>query len=226
PDTDGHFDYVDLIGPDIGNIMANVDWHYSGALVRVDAFLPDESKTAPEAGRMIASAWAGPIRAADGSRGINLSYAVAPAHRGVGLGRLLAYCAVAECVANQALKGERSPQFVNIQARTSNGPSLAVAMSLGVPACDAAAFTVRAGREQIPFVGFREPVYDFLARGLAPTTTRLPRYEPGSMAAARIRRSACRGEDLGMVGSLKRSATGTAADAADGVEPESSHSPR
>jgi hypothetical protein len=226
PGEAGLSDYADLVGPDIGSIMARVGWQYSGALIRIDAFAPDERENAPEERRMVASAWAGPIVAADGSRGINLSYAVAPAHRGSGLGQILSYCAVAECVANQALQGERAAQFVNIQARTSNLPSQGVARSLGIPQCDEAAFVVRKGSSQIPFVGFREPAYAFLARGLAPTLARMPRYDPGLMAAARIGLSPFYDENMGLVGKLKRSSSAAIAECLEDEEPESSHSPR
>jgi len=225
PGKDGRSDYDDLIGPDIAGVMARVGWHYNGALIRIDAFAPEERETAPEDRRMVASAWAGPIVAADGSRGINLSYAVAPAHRGSGLAPLLSYCAVAECVANQALQGEPTAQFVNVQARASNLPSQGVARSLGIPSCDEAAFLVRQGASQIAFVGFREPIHPFLTRGLAPAMARLPKYDPGLMAVARIGLGPSFKTHLGPLADLKGTASALAAEHVE-EESESVHFPR
>lgn len=73
---------------------------------------------------------------------------------------------------------------MNIQARATNGASLAVARTLGVPPCPEARFVVPEAGPQVD--GFREPVVDFLARGLAPTMDRLPGYDPGALTAARI----------------------------------------
>lgn len=199
--------YADLIGPNIGAVMARVGWNYAGMLARVDAFLPELSASRrPFAARMVGSGWAGPIRFMDGSRGINVSYGVGSGHRGAGLGRLLAYCAVAECMAHQVLEGAPLPTFVNIQARASNAASLAVARSLGVPACPEANFIVPEGGRQVAYVGFREPVANFLARGLEHTRDRLPEYDPGSMAAARIGIVADDDEDLDLLGLLEESA--------------------
>lgn len=179
--------YADLIGPNTGAVMARVGWNYAGMLARVDAFLPELNASGrPITARMAGSAWAGPIRSKDGSRGINVSYGVGPGHQGAGLGRLLAYCAVAECMAHLVLAGSPLPTFVNIQARATNAASLALARSLGVPACPEAGFVVMEDGHQVEYLGFREPVEHFLARGLDYAVDRLPGYDPGAMAAARI----------------------------------------
>jgi hypothetical protein len=128
--------YDDLIGPNIAAVMARVGWRYDGAMLRMNAL----SATADA--RIVASSWAGTIRSRDGARGVNVSYGVGVSHRGAGLSRLLAYCAVAECMAHQVLEGAPLPTFVNIQARATNAASLAVARSLGVQACAAAGFIV------------------------------------------------------------------------------------
>lgn len=206
--------YDDLIGPNIAAVMARVGWHYEGSMTRVDAFLSATGTSGSKASRVVASGWAGPIRTKDGSLGINASYGVGANHRGAGLGRLLAYCAVAECLAQQAFAGEAIPTFVNIQARASNGASLAVARSLGVPDCEDAAFVVPENGLRIDYMGFREPIQDFLARGLARVKARLPDYEPGSFTAARMRLTSDLSAGLDLLGWLtndisERPETGT-----------------
>jgi len=215
--------YDDLIGPNIAAVMARVGWLYEGALMRVDAFLPGESSVegGPQASHIIASGWAGPIRAKDGSFGINVSYGVGASHRGAGLGQLLAYCAVAECLANQAFAGEPIPTFVNIQARATNGASLAVARSLGVPACHGAGFAVPARGERIEYVGFREPVLGFLVRSLPPTKARLPEYDPGALAAARLEFIPALDAEFDLLGWLQDSTAAAESVAID--EPERFH---
>ncbi|WP_146039637.1 MULTISPECIES: hypothetical protein [unclassified Variovorax] len=198
--------YTDLIGPNIGAVMARVSWNYAGMLARVDAFLPELSASRRScAARMVGSGWAGPIRSKGGCRGINVSYGVGSGHRGAGLGRLLAYCAVAECMAHQVLAGAPLPTFVNTQARATNAASLAVARSLGVPACPEAGFVVPEDGHQVEYLGFREPVEHFLARGLDCAVDRLAGYDPGAMAAARIGIVADEGEDLDLLGLLEGS---------------------
>lgn len=203
----GRAEYEDLNGPNIAAVLARVGWRYDGRITRVDAFAPVPAALAhgepPD--RIVASSWAGPVQAKDGSRGINISYGVESGHRGAGLGRLLAYCAVAECLAHEVLAGEQMPTFVNIQARGSNAASLAVARSLGLQASEDAGFWVPEDGRQIEFRGFREPIGDFLARGLAFTRSRLPVYDPGSMAAARIGIRAQAGSDLDLLGLLEGS---------------------
>lgn len=189
--------YDDLIGPNIAAVMARVGWRYDGAMLRMNAL------SATASARIVASSWAGTIRSRDGARGINVSYAVGASHRGAGLSRLLAYCAVAECMAHQVLEGAPLPTFVNIQARATNAASLAVARSLGVPACPEAGFIVPEDGRQVAYVGFRESVADFLARGLEHTRDRVTGYDPGSMAAARIGIVADEGEDLDLLGLLE-----------------------
>ncbi|MDN8617188.1 hypothetical protein [Variovorax ginsengisoli] len=188
--------YDDLIGPNIATVMASVGWRYDGAMLRMNAL------SAIADPRIVASSWAGTIRSSDGARGVNVSYGVGASHRGAGLSRLLAYCAVAECVAHQVLAGEPLPTFVNIQARATNAASLAVARSLGVPACPEACFCVPEEGRQVAYVGFRDSVVDFLARGLEHTVDRLPGYDPGSMAAARIGIVGEAGSSLGLLGWL------------------------
>lgn len=176
--------YADLIGPHAGNALARVGWNYIGGFARVDALVQG---TGPEPHlRVIASGWAGPIRAHDGAIGINISYGVGVHHRGAGLGRVLGYCAVAECLAHRVLAGETLPTFVNIQARAANSASVAVARSLGMPSCPEAGFRVPDRGRWVEYLGFREPIQDFLERGLDHALDRLPGYDPGSMAAARI----------------------------------------
>ena len=191
--------YDDLIGPNIAAVMARVGWRYDGSMLRMNAL---SATTDPQA---VASSWAGTIRARDGARGINVSYGVGAIHRGAGLSRLLAYCAVAECMAHQVLEGAPLPTFVNIHARTTNSASLAVARSLGVPACPEAGFIVPEDGRRVAYVGFRESVEDFLARGLDHARNRLPEYDPGSLAAARIGIVADDDEDLDLLGLLEGS---------------------
>lgn len=205
--------YDDLIGPNIAAVMTRVGWRYAGGMLRMNAV----SATADP--RIVASSWAGTIRSRDGARGINISYGVGPLHRGAGLSRLLAYCAVAECMAHQVLEGAPLPTFVNIQARTTNAASLAVARSLGVPACPEADFIVPEDGRQVAYVGFRESVVDFLARGLEHTRDRVPGYDPGSMAAARIGIVADDGEDLDLLGLLEGSIADELTDRGESARP-------
>lgn len=192
--------YDDLVGPNIAAVMAGVGWHYDGAMLRMNALCATADH------QIVASSWAGTIRSRDGARGINVSYGVGTRHRGAGLSRVLAYCAVAECVAHQVLEGAPLPTFVNIQARAANAASLAVARSLGMPACTEAGFVVPEDGRPVEYLGFREPVEDFLERGLPHTLDRLPGYDPGSMAAARIGIIADAGEKLDLLGLLECSA--------------------
>lgn len=201
--------YDDLIGPNIAAVMARVGWRYDGAMLRLNAL---SATTGPQ---IVGSSWAGTIRSRDGARGVNVSYGVGVSHRGAGLSRLLAYCAVAECVAHQVLEGAPLPTFVNIQARATNAASLSVARSLGVPACPEAGFIVPEDGRQVTYVGFRESVEDFLARGLDHARDRLPEYDPGSLAAARIGIVADDDEDLDLLGLLEAS---MAEDQTDRVE--------
>ena len=205
--------YDDLIGPNIAAVMARVGWRYDGAMLRMNALsaTPDP--------RVVASSWAGTITSRDGARGVNVSYGVGPSHRGAGLSRLLAYCAVAECLAHQVLAGAPLPTFVNIQARATNAASLAVARSLGVPACPEAGFMVPEDSRQVEYLGFREPVEDFLARGLNHARARLPEYDPGSLAAARIGIVADDDEDLDLLGLLEGSMAEVQTDRADRERP-------
>ncbi len=209
--------YADLIGPNIGDVMRRVGWKYVGACTRVDAFLPSAGRDATP--RVVATGWAGPIRALDGTPGINISYGVGASHRGAALSRLLAYCAVAECMAHQVLAGAPLPTFVNIQARTTNAASLAVASSLGVSACPEAGFIVPERGQPVEYLGFREPVVDFLGRGLEHTVDRLPGYDPGSMAAARIGVVADEGVDLDLLGLLEGSMADEVAGRSESMRP-------
>ena len=175
--------HEELMGRDIGRVMAAIGWRYDGMLVRVDAHVPRES--ASDAARVVATAWAGPISMRDGTRGVNISYAVGSAYRGAGLARLLAYCAVNECLVREALLLRESPSFVNIQAQLTNQPSQGVARALGIPPSAAAAFMVDLeGGRVLEYLGYREAVDGFLGRELGPTLDRLPGYAPGMLLAA------------------------------------------
>ncbi|CAN7374593.1 hypothetical protein [Variovorax sp. LjRoot178] len=68
---------------------------------------------------------------------------------------------------------------------------------------------------QVTYVGFRESVEDFLTRGLDHARDRLPEYDPGSLAAARIGIVADDDEDLDLLGLLEAS---MAEDQTDRVE--------
>lgn len=72
---------------------------------------------------------------------------------------------------------------------------------------------------QVEYLGFREPVEDFLARGLNHARARLPEYDPGSLAAARIGIVADDDEDLDLLGLLEGSMAEVQTDRADRERP-------
>lgn len=90
---------------------------------------------------LVAAAWATQIRTDDGTPGCNLAYAVLEQAEGIGLAKLLT------ALAFEALYQEtRAISFVNIQARTSNHKSAALARSFGMRKVPQATFqAVKAG---------------------------------------------------------------------------------
>lgn len=174
--------YDDLVGPHIGSVMQEVGWYFIDEAVRVDAWAADAQRL--DSTSVIGSAWAALIRMKDtGKIGLNLSYGIAQEHAGRGLARLLAACAALECMA-APVHPLMQATFVNIQARSTNLASLAVARSLGVPNHPAAAF-----RFDLPdgshtdYVGFREPILPFRARMRAMVSARVEGYTAGCLTA-------------------------------------------
>ncbi|WP_298705719.1 hypothetical protein [Variovorax gossypii] len=179
-------DYDDINGREVGRALMACGWEYLGSTLRIDALAP----AIPAGGRRrqwtaVASAWAGLIQSQAGPVGLNLSYAVEPAHRGQGLALLLSCCAAVEyaMAGTSSSRTRPRPTFINIQCRTTNEASLATANSLGVPACPEAGFTVtHAGRDDVEYLGFREPIENFLDRARPFVAARLPGYWPGGLA--------------------------------------------
>lgn len=109
--------YADICGDDIG-AMAGEGWE----------FIADPACFTATHGndRVIASAWAAPMRTEENEVGCNLTYAVDERYEGRSLARLLACLAFLACDQMHA-----GMAFANIESRADNAGSLALAASLG-----------------------------------------------------------------------------------------------
>ncbi|WP_164931891.1 GNAT family N-acetyltransferase [Janthinobacterium sp. 17J80-10] len=135
--------YADICGTDI-LAMAGVGWQFIADPVCFTA--------ANQEKEVIASAWAAPMRTEDKHTGCNLTYAVDAKYEGRGLAKLLT--AFAFLAADQMHPGM---EFGNIECRTDNEGSIALATALGFmryPEGDFSMPTVSAPKE-IAFYGFR-----------------------------------------------------------------------
>lgn len=123
PRTDAMMDglentrYADICGEDIG-AMVGVGWEFIAEPLCFTA--TDDSA------RVIAIAWAAPMRTEEDEIGCNLTYAVDERYQGRSLSKLLTCLAFLAC--DQAYPGMT---FANIESRAENQASLALARSLG-----------------------------------------------------------------------------------------------
>lgn len=108
--------YADICGDDIG-AMAGEGWEFLAEPVCFTATHGND--------RVIASAWAAPMRTEEDEVGCNLSFAVDEHYEGRSLARVLS------CLAFLAsLQVHQGMAFANIESRADNLPSLALARSL------------------------------------------------------------------------------------------------
>jgi RimJ/RimL family protein N-acetyltransferase len=109
--------YADICGDDVG-AMAGEGWEFIADPVCFTATHGND--------RVIASAWAAPMRTEEDEVGCNLTYAVDERYEGRSLARLLACLAFLACDQMHA-----GMDFANIESRVDNTASLALARSLG-----------------------------------------------------------------------------------------------
>lgn len=112
--------YADLAGPEIGLLMAQLDWHYTGMPVCVMGMTIE--------GEVCAMGWAGPTSRGQ-SGGVNLSYATAAPAQGRGLAALATSLALLELHRQWPI--DPSTQ-IHAQFRVTNVRSCAVATRLGL----------------------------------------------------------------------------------------------
>ena len=108
--------YADICGEDIGE-MDGIGWEFIAEPV---CFTATNS-----GGKVVASAWAGPMRTEEGEIGCNLTYAVDAQYEGRSLARLLSCLAFLGC---DQLHGGMG--FANIECRTDNHASIALAQAM------------------------------------------------------------------------------------------------
>lgn len=116
-----------------GAVMSRVGWWYRGWPCCVAAVEPQTRK-------VVAASWAGPIRYADSSRGVNLAYAVAPDWEGRGIVRTLVAAAV-WCLDDRGYAPEPAGA-VNIQCRADNVRAAQIAHAFGFEPCPERSFLV------------------------------------------------------------------------------------
>jgi len=123
PRTDAMMDglentrYADICGEDIA-AMDGVGWEFIAEPVCFTATHGSD--------RVVASAWAAPMRTEEGELGCNLTYAVQQAYEGRSLARLLSCLAFLACDQNHP-----GMRFANIESRADNHASSMLARSLG-----------------------------------------------------------------------------------------------
>jgi hypothetical protein len=108
--------YADICGDDIA-AMDGLGWEFIAEPVCFTA--TDRS------GKVVACAWAAPMRAEDGAVGCNLSYAVDAHYEGRSLARLLSCLAFLGCDRVHGGMG-----YVNIESRADNHASIALARAM------------------------------------------------------------------------------------------------
>lgn len=145
PRTDAMIDglentrYADICGDDIG-AMDGVGWEFIEEPMCFTA--------TDDGARVIAIAWAAPMRTEEDEIGCNLTYAVDERYQGRSLSKLLSCLAFLAC--DQTYP---SMTFANIESRADNQASLALARSLGFVRYPEEDFTmpVAGGSEEVPF---------------------------------------------------------------------------
>lgn len=112
--------YGDLAGPDIGHVMRQLGWRYTGIPLCVMAM---------DAGEVVAMGWAARTDHGGKGGGVNLSYAVAPQAEGRGLASLCTSLALQELAG-----GTEVPDvaIVHAQFDCANLRSGAAAVRLGL----------------------------------------------------------------------------------------------
>ena len=120
--------YQDIQGGDIGRIMSDLDWRYSGLATpsMVCFSLRDGVESEDPA---VAGAWVGLIARRDGALGLNLSYAIHPDFSGKGLAKLLSSAALASFIELHREAGTELT-FANCEFRAANVPSAVLAKSI------------------------------------------------------------------------------------------------
>jgi len=138
--------YADICGTDIAG-MADVGWQFTAEPV---CFTAENNR-----GNVVAIAWAAPMRTEDKRTGCNLTYAVDAQYEGRGLATLLT--AIAFLAADQLHPQMR---FANIECRTDNKGSIAVAKSLGLARHPEEDFSmpVSGKRKKVAFYCFRKKI--------------------------------------------------------------------
>lgn len=135
--------YADICGEDVA-AMDGLGWEFIADPVCFTATHGNAD--------VIASAWAAPMRTEENAIGCNLTYAVDQRYGGRSLGKLLA------CLAFLAADQTHADMtFANIESRTDNHASLALARSLGFAHYADGDFTMPvAGRDtEVPFLCLR-----------------------------------------------------------------------
>ncbi len=135
--------YADICGDDIA-VMDGLGWAFLAEPVCFTATTGD--------GRVVASAWVAPMQTEEKEVGCNLSYAVDAQYQGRSLAKLLS------CLAFLACEQEHGGMtFANIESRSDNHASLALAESLAFQHYPEGDFTMpMAGRpEEVPFLCLR-----------------------------------------------------------------------
>ena len=138
--------YADICGDDIA-AMDGLGWAFLADPVCFTATTGD--------GRVVASAWAAPMQTEDKEVGCNLTYAVDAQYQGRSLAKLLS------CLAFLACEQEHSGMtFVNIESRSENLASVALAKSLAFQPYPEGDFTMPvAGRpDEVSFLCLRADV--------------------------------------------------------------------
>ena len=135
--------YADICGDDIG-AMDGLGWEFLADPVCFTATAGD--------GRVVASAWVAPMQTEDKEIGCNLTYAVDEQFQGRSLAKLLSCLAFLAC--EQCHGGM---MFANIECRSENAASLALAGALAFQPYPEGDFTMPvAGQpDEVPFLCLR-----------------------------------------------------------------------
>ncbi len=141
--------YADICGEDI-DAISDEGWQFIDEPVCFTA--------ANKSGRVVAIAWAAPMRTEDKSIGCNLTYAVDAQYEGRGLAKLLTALAF---LAADPLHPKM--QFTNVESRTDNLGSIALVESFGFARYPDGDFTmpISGGTKDVEFYGFRMNIDEF-----------------------------------------------------------------
>lgn len=141
--------YADICGEDIGAV-ADEGWQFMAEPVCFTA--------ANKSGKVVAIAWAAPMRTEEKSIGCNLTYAVDVEYEGRGLAKLLT--ALAFLAADPMYP---KMQFANVESRIDNQGSIALVTSFGFNRYPDGDFTmpISGGAKEAAFYGFRMSIEAF-----------------------------------------------------------------